>query len=347
MMRYKNIIFSLLIFLIVLCTTSVQAFAQNDEFKIQLPVDCEIGKDCWFANYLDVDAGKGAKDYRCGPRSYNDHKGVDVAISDRVSMDTGYNVVAIADGKVLRFRDGVDDWPVIDTEEIDAARKAMFENDRGCGNGVFVDHGNGWRSIYCHLKKDSIIVKGDQTVKAGDVLGQIGKSGYTEFPHVHLGLYRDQQVIDPFTGQNAEQDCNADENSLWSDGLAIDYEPVVFYGAGFKSGAPRFDAIKVNARSPETYPADIPAFTFWVSLFGVQQNDIIDIEIRDPFGLIFVRREITQEKTVARQFYFVGKKVKENLRPGVYTAHATLTRYLPGVAPIREKITREIEITKP
>jgi len=56
-----------------------------------------------------------------------------------------------------------------------------------CGNGVVITHGDGYETQLCHLKQASIIVqKGDQ-VKKGDILGFVGTSGASEFPHVHFG----------------------------------------------------------------------------------------------------------------------------------------------------------------
>lgn len=344
-MRYGYLTLIIFIF-ITLCATAAFADEMGEGFKLGLPADCTLGSDCWVVNYLDVDPSDKAQDFQCGPRSYNNHKGVDIAIADRVAMEKGVNVVAAADGTVLRFRDGEKDWPALDTAEIISARKALFDGNKGCGNGVFIDHGDGWMSIYCHMKQGSIVVKRDQKVKAGDILGQIGQSGFAEFPHVHIGIYKGEEVIDPFTGHNAEDGCGhaSSATPLWSDALALTYDPVIFYAAGFKNGAPRFDAIKIDASSPESYPNDIAAFTFWVALYGVNKGDQIDLEVRDPFGLVYVRREIMQEHDRARQFYFVGKKVHEPLKKGHYEATATLTRYVAGVAPIRRKITREIEI---
>src|SRR5690606_21465600 len=44
------------------------------------PVNCDVGRDCFIQQYVDHDAGDGYSDYRCGPLSYDTHKGTDIRI---------------------------------------------------------------------------------------------------------------------------------------------------------------------------------------------------------------------------------------------------------------------------
>ena len=48
-----------------------------------LPIDCLPGRTCWVMNYPDMDPGPRAADPACGPRTYDGHKGTDIAIRDR------------------------------------------------------------------------------------------------------------------------------------------------------------------------------------------------------------------------------------------------------------------------
>ena len=56
------------------------------------------------------------------------------------------------------------------------------------GNCVIIRHSDGTRAIYGHLKYGSIKVKEGQTVKQGQVVGQIGDSGLSTGPHLHFEL---------------------------------------------------------------------------------------------------------------------------------------------------------------
>ena len=56
------------------------------------------------------------------------------------------------------------------------------------GNYIILKHGNGVYAAFCHLQPDSIRVSVGQTVKRGDVLGNIGHTGNSMFPHLHFQL---------------------------------------------------------------------------------------------------------------------------------------------------------------
>lgn len=53
---------------------------------------------------------------------------------------------------------------------------------------IVIDDGNGYRSVYVHLKKAN--VEAGDLVKAGDVIGAEGATGYATGCHLHYGLIR-------------------------------------------------------------------------------------------------------------------------------------------------------------
>jgi murein DD-endopeptidase MepM/ murein hydrolase activator NlpD len=63
------------------------------------------------------------------------------------------------------------------------------------GNTVFIDHGQGLISMYCHLSE--ILAEKDQPVSAGDVIGLVGKTGRVTGAHLHFGTYLNGTAVDP------------------------------------------------------------------------------------------------------------------------------------------------------
>jgi murein DD-endopeptidase MepM/ murein hydrolase activator NlpD len=61
---------------------------------------------------------------------------------------------------------------------------------RACGWYVTVEHANGWRTVYCHLRSDPRrlgIAEGIE-VPAMSVVGEVGSTGHSTGPHLHFSL---------------------------------------------------------------------------------------------------------------------------------------------------------------
>lgn len=65
----------------------------------------------------------------------------------------------------------------------------------GWGNTVVVDHGNGLKSRYAHMKEIKV-VEGEAVTKDKSI-GNVGLTGWTTGPHLHLEVYQNGRAIDP------------------------------------------------------------------------------------------------------------------------------------------------------
>jgi murein DD-endopeptidase MepM/ murein hydrolase activator NlpD len=63
------------------------------------------------------------------------------------------------------------------------------------GRTVFVDHGNGLITMYCHLER--IDVKAGDTVRKGQQIGLSGMTGRATGPHLHWSVVLNGAMVDP------------------------------------------------------------------------------------------------------------------------------------------------------
>ncbi len=285
----KNVVLALLVYLF-----ATPALA----LELALPVACEIGSNCWVQQYADHDSSTAAKDFTCGSASYDGHDGVDIRVQHTaVKVD----VIAAAQGTVKGVRDGVLDNLV--KSEADSAAVRKIE----CGNGVVLDHGDGWETQYCHMRKGSVAVKNGDVVALGQRLGEIGYSGNAAFPHVHVTVRSNGKVIDPFSADGMA-DCAAADRSLWTTDAqqALRYkgsEVIQMQWADRAYDSAEIDAGILPSQQPDP---SWPALVAHVSAIVLQAGDKVSLSFSMP-GEAPVVNSVVMKRHRALQTLHAGK----------------------------------------
>ncbi|MBL7828441.1 MAG: peptidoglycan DD-metalloendopeptidase family protein [Saprospiraceae bacterium] len=154
--------------------------------------------------YVDQNTTAGmTSDYNCGARTYDGHRGTDIATTPFgfYKLDSSQvEVIAAAPGVIIDKNDG--------------------QFDRNCGvnnlpaNYVILQHTDGSRTLYWHMKKNSVTSKAiGQSVATGEYLGVVGSSGSSSGPHLHFEVWagnNNSTRVDPYSGN-----CNSLNGSSW------------------------------------------------------------------------------------------------------------------------------------
>jgi hypothetical protein len=271
-----------------------------------LPIACALGKDCFIQQYVDVQPGAGAKDYRCGTATYEEHSGTDFRLLSVKAAEAGVPVVAAAAGRVKAVRDGMKDQLAISSEDKGAV------GDRECGNGVVIEHEDGWQTQYCHMRRGSVTVHPGETVAAGIPLGLVGFSGSAQFPHVHLSVRREGKVVDPFLGEAATGTClRADTDaagSLWASALSgqLAYSDALIIEARF-AAAPVTPEQAERGQAEQPQP-DSPSLVFFARLINMHAGDRISLKVEGPGSFQAVSVGEPLDRAKAQYVGFAGEK---------------------------------------
>jgi hypothetical protein len=305
--------------------------------ELMSPVDCNVGQDCFIQQYMDHDPAPEPRDYTCGTATYDGHDGTDFRLRTTREAERGVAVLAAAAGTVTAERDGMADMLRRTPEDLSRI------SDRECGNGVVIDHGDGWETQYCHLKRASLAVEAGDTVEAGQKLGEIGYSGAAGFPHLHLTVRQDGEPVDPFLGPEADPEaCGAGAEPLWtSAALAeLDYEPGRILDIGFAPGPIELRALETGAVQDSSPDRRSPAIVAWGWAINLEEGDEIIVVLGGPDGGELARNSVTLDSSKAQYMLFAGTRPPATGWPaGLYTASFTVSRAgEPAISDARELV---------
>jgi murein DD-endopeptidase MepM/ murein hydrolase activator NlpD len=101
-----------------------------------------------------------------GPRGATHHDGIDISVPE------GTPVLAARAGRVL-----------------------YSDRLRGYGNLIIVEHTDGYATVYAHNRENRVAA--GTTVRQGDVIGVVGRSGKTSGPNLHFEIRKENVARNP------------------------------------------------------------------------------------------------------------------------------------------------------
>lgn len=116
-------------------------------------------------------------------------------LAGEVSSDFGWRKDPFTGNR--RFHRGID-IPAEEGMEIKAVmsgRVLLSEKQSGYGNVVVLDHGHGFTSLYAHNRENR--VKPGDWIEQGQTVAEVGSTGRSTGPHLHLEIRRDGKHLDP------------------------------------------------------------------------------------------------------------------------------------------------------
>lgn len=107
----------------------------------------------------------------------------------------GEPTLAMAPGTVVQAQDSQrdhgarDTWPLlVYMMTVEGFLRELACASRILGNHVIVEHDDGTYAAYAHLRRGSVCVQVGQRVRAQQQLAQVGNTGNTSEPHLHVQL---------------------------------------------------------------------------------------------------------------------------------------------------------------
>ncbi|WP_236843628.1 peptidoglycan DD-metalloendopeptidase family protein [Campylobacter lanienae] len=70
-------------------------------------------------------------------------------------------------------------------------------NKGGYGKTVTINHSNGYMTLYAHVNGYAKGIKKGKKVKKGQLIAYVGSTGLSTGPHLHFGLYKNGNAINP------------------------------------------------------------------------------------------------------------------------------------------------------
>jgi len=263
------------------------------------PLAGTLNQTFFYLNYVDELVGSGVQDYSCGPKTYDGHAGTDITLANFAVMDSGVAVRAAAAGMVVTTHDG----------EFDRQKSWI---SGAVPNYVAIRHRDGVVSYYLHLKRNSVTVGIGDLVQPGDVLGEVGSSGFSDVPHLHFEL-RDSvgTWIDPWSGA-----CGAPVGeSRWSSQLSYQ-TAFLLYAAGLTNASMTLDLAKDPPPPVSVFTTADPQVSMWVELLNAPAGTALEFRLYRPDGTQYVSIPSTLQRFYGISWWWAWHAIPGYLTPG-------------------------------
>ncbi|MGH7461035.1 MAG: peptidoglycan DD-metalloendopeptidase family protein [Longimicrobiales bacterium] len=227
------------------------------------PLRGQLNRDFFYAGYVDVQAGAGLRDYQCGLRTYDGHSGTDIALPSFARMDQGVDVMAAAPGTVSALQDGFPD------------RNKIWGPGLDRDNFVVLNHRDGFTSYYGHLWRNSMRVSVGQLVQTGTVIAQVGSSGRSTMPHLHIEFAQNGTPIEAHAGT-----CGA-SFTHWA--APPDYQDQFrLISSGTTRTEMTLDVAKDPPAQVDTFNTSDPRIWVWVQVQNLRAGSVSRFRLVSP-----------------------------------------------------------------
>lgn len=264
------------------------------------------------SNFVDLDATRRLKEFTCGTRTYDGHRGVDYFLfpywwlmMDKREME----IIAAAPGTIIDKDDGHFD------------RQCTTGSNRNA-NYVVIRQDDGVYAYYWHMKRGSVTGRPiGSRVAAGEYLGLVGSSGNSTGPHLHFEFRTTAgATVDPYAGR-----CG-DKKTSWRHQHEDAHTAILRVATHKRQPTPYPSSCGEN--SPAGYADRFkPGSTVWAAVYLRDQrpNTPLQLTILRPDGTTFFSWTYDPPSSVfPTAYYYYGFDLPTTNARGQWTVRAML-----------------------
>ncbi|MBK9959871.1 MAG: peptidoglycan DD-metalloendopeptidase family protein [Saprospiraceae bacterium] len=195
-------------------------------------------------------------------------------------------------------------------------------------NYAVIQHADGSRAIYFHMKSGKITTKAiGENIAAGEKIGIVGSSGNSSGPHLHFEIWAGSTVsilVDPFAGN-----CNVKNAQSWWNTQKIYKDPELIHASVHTTDVV-IPACPTTETPNQTEVCNLPfqgsglpaGFAmFYIFLRNETNGKVVEMSIINPDQTTFT--SWTRNSNNDSKFSYWGYSKKLPTIPGRYTFSAT------------------------